>query len=78
VPAAAQVVPNTLNTYTFSDTITGLATGTYTVGMGGQQNGSTVNNWNLEDWAYTTAQVIQGASILSGQQVETPAVVRKP
>jgi hypothetical protein len=73
----AQVVQNSLNTFTFSDTITGLATGTYTVGMGGQQNASTANNWNLEDWAYTTAQVIQGASILSFQQSDTP-VVRKP
>jgi hypothetical protein len=73
----AQVVPNTLHTYTFSDTITGLATGTYTVGMGGQQNSGIANNWNLQDWAYTTAQVIQGASILSIQPLDT-AVVRKP
>jgi hypothetical protein len=71
-----QAVQNSLNTYSFSDTITGLAPGTYTVGMGGQQNSTTANNWNLEDWAYTTAQVIQGASILSSQ--DPPAVVRKP
>jgi hypothetical protein len=71
-----KAVQNSLNTYTFSDTITGLATGTYTVGMGGQLT-STPNNWDTSDWAYTTAQVIQGASILSVQQ-EPPAVVRKP
>jgi hypothetical protein len=61
----AQVVQNSLNVYTFTDTITGLGTGSYTVGMCGQQNSSVANNWNLMDWAYTTAQVIAGASILS-------------
>ena len=61
----AQVTTNTLLTYPITDTITGLATGTYTVGLCGQQNSTVANNWNLEDWAYTTAQVISGASVLS-------------
>jgi hypothetical protein len=61
----AQVVQNLLITYPIADTISGLATGSYTVGLCGQQNSSVANNWNLEDWAYTTAQVISGASILS-------------
>ena len=61
----AQVVQNMLAAYPLTDTITGLGTGTYTVGLCGQQSASVANNWNLEDWAYTTAQVFAGASILS-------------
>jgi hypothetical protein len=61
----AQTVQNMLATYPITDTITGLPTGSYTVGLCGQQNASVANNWNVEDWAYTTAQVINGASILS-------------
>ena len=61
----AQVVPNLLITYPITDTITGLGTGSYTVGLCGEQNASVANNWNLRDWSYTTAQVISGASILS-------------
>jgi hypothetical protein len=61
----AQTVQNMLATYPITDTITGLGTGSYTVGLCGQQNASVANNWNLEVWAYTTAQVVAGASILS-------------
>jgi hypothetical protein len=65
----AQVTTNTLLTYPLTDTIAGLATGTYTVGLCGQQNGTVSNNWNLEDWAYTTAQVISGSSALTSVAV---------
>jgi hypothetical protein len=61
-----QLVQNMLAVYPITDTITGLGTGSYTVGLCGSQTGGVPNNWNLEDWAYTTAQVIAGASILSG------------
>ncbi len=61
----AQTVQNMLAAYPITDTITGLGAGSYTVGLCGQQSGSVTNNWNIEDWAYTTAQVIAGASILS-------------
>ena len=66
----AQTVQNMLAIYPITDTITGLTTGSYTVGLCGQQSGSVSNNWNIEDWAYTTAEVISGASILSSP---TPA-----
>ena len=73
----AQTVQNMLAVYPITDTITGLATGSYTVGLCGQQSGSVTNNWNLEDWAYTTAQVIGGASILSSanEQAHEPHAV---
>src|SRR3954469_21477301 len=61
----AQVMQNTLITYPITDTISGLSTGSYTVGLCGAQVAAVPNNWNNEDWAYTTAQVIGGASILS-------------
>ena len=54
----AQDVQNMLAVYPIVDTISGLSTGSYTVGLCGQQSGSVANNWNIEDWAYTTAQVI--------------------
>jgi hypothetical protein len=54
------------NVYTLTDTIAGLAPGSYTVGMCGQQSPTVTNNWNASDWSYATAQVIQGASILTG------------
>ena len=60
-----QAVANALTPATMTDTLAGLAAGAYTVGLCGQQASSVANNWNLEDWAYTTAQVLSGATILS-------------
>src|SRR4029077_10437854 len=57
-------VQNMLLPYPLTDTITGLSTGSYLGGMCGQAV-SSPNNWDRIDWAYTTAEVISGASILT-------------
>jgi hypothetical protein len=71
-----QTVQNTLITYPITDTISGLPAGSYTVGICGSQVTTVTNNWNSEDWAYTTAQVIGGASVLSIPQPAAPSVPR--
>lgn len=54
-PMAAQ---QSINDYALTDTITGLAPGTYSVGMCGYLiNPGGPNLWNARDWSYTTAQV---------------------
>jgi len=57
-------VQNMLVPYPLTDTITGLSTGSYTVGMCGQTV-SSPNNWDRTDWAYTTAEVFGGASVIT-------------
>jgi hypothetical protein len=57
--------PNTTNEYPLTDTITGLSPGTYTVGICGFVNAGATNNWDITDWSYVSAIVIQGASILT-------------
>lgn len=47
-----------------TDTLTGLGSGNYTVGLCAQQNATVANRWDLPDWAYSTAQVLSGATIL--------------
>ncbi|MGZ4308036.1 MAG: hypothetical protein ACXVRG_01645 [Gaiellaceae bacterium] len=54
--------PQSLNVYSLVDTITP-GNGQFQVGMCGQLQ-STTTAWDTNDWAYTTAQVISGASIL--------------
>ena len=49
--------------YPLTDTLTGL-NGQYLVGMCGQLTAGGAG-WDQVDWAYTTAQVIGGASVLT-------------
>jgi hypothetical protein len=56
---------NSLNAYPLTDTITGLGTGQYSVGLCGSVT-SVPTTWDRQDWAYTTAEVISGAAILTG------------
>jgi len=58
-------VQNSLNAYPLTDTLTSLPPGSYSVGLCGQIT-NLPNNWDRNDWAYTTAEVISGASVLSG------------
>jgi hypothetical protein len=64
-------VQNTTLPFPLTDTITGLGTGTYNVGLCGSVAGT--NNWNVADWAYTTAQVIGGASLITSAASESKA-----
>ena len=51
-----------LNVYTMTDTLTP-GTATFQFGLCGQLQAVT-SAWDSNDWAYTTVQVIAGASIL--------------
>ena len=55
--------PSSLNVYTMTDTFTP-GSGQFQVGLCGQLQAATAA-WDSNDWAYTTAQVIAGALILS-------------
>jgi hypothetical protein len=65
---APRAAPQSLNVYSLVDTLTP-GNGQFQVGMCGQLQTAT-SAWDTNDWAYTTAQVIGGASILSSP---TPA-----
>jgi hypothetical protein len=49
---------NTRNHYSLSAVITGLAAGSYSVGLCGYVNGAS-SNWNSNEYAYTSALVLQ-------------------
>jgi hypothetical protein len=50
------VPPNQRHTFGISAVITGLAPGTYTVGMCGSSLAGA--NWNNSEWSYTSAMVL--------------------
>ena len=52
--------------------ITGLTTGQYLGGLCGQFTGAT-NNWNQQDGAYATADMIAGASLDLGHSASSDA-----
>jgi hypothetical protein len=58
-----------LNVYPLTDTITDLAAGAYSFGLCGQLTSSTTA-WSLRDWAYTTVEVISGASVVTRPEAE--------
>jgi len=55
---------NSVNIYPLMDTITGLGTGTYTVGICGNVQAASTDR-NRQDWSHTTAEVIGGATIVA-------------
>ena len=66
---APQAGPTSLNVYSLTDTLTP-GDGQFAVGLCGQLlNGG--SGWDANDWAYTTAQVIGGASVVSAAAAKT-------
>ena len=66
---APRAAPSSLNVYSLTDTLTP-GNGQFAVGLCGQLVGGG-SGWDVIDWAYTTAQVVGGASVLSVAAAKT-------
>ena len=66
---APKAAPSSLNVYSLTDTLTP-GNGQFAVGLCGQLEGGG-SGWDAIDWAYTTAQVVGGASVLSVAAAKT-------